>query len=454
MPIDDRPPMFQGVRDWTIDLAEAVASHRKRQAPTYDTRQRALAAPGALSVQRYRESSGLPAEWRANLPRGPMVHLPARFLAVTLTVLLAISGTTLAVGRQRERDARASTALATVDEALQRALENPGTATSSIAEAETALATAGEAGADATLLASRQQDLISVRDAIWGVQRLRDVARIGALPESAGDGPVGLALSGRTLYLAAGNLYELDADAGLLIDLLAKGDAIGEGTAGDLRYVSVDSGIVVASDGAATYRRGETGGWQQRPLAVEDVGGLRPGAPLVAWGEAVYGLSWDGDITRFDQTINGPVASVWAAAIDTPDLVSALDIAIDGRIHVLLEDGRTLTFSRGQLVGTQAPFVVPSLDEVAYLAESPFSSAFYLIDRGARIGGNQGRIVRFTAQGDARQYLTPPSTTGNAIEDMAATSLAVADNVAIDELSGTVFWVSNGEIWRAKLPLV
>ena len=344
--------------------------------------------------------------------------------------------------------------MATVDLALQRALENPGTATSSIAEAETAVATAREAGADPALLAGRQQELISVRDAVYGVQRLRDVVRVGALPESAGEGPAGLALSGRTLYLAAGNLYELDADAGLLIKLLAQGDAIGDGIAGDLRHVSVDSGIVAAFDSAAVYRRDDAGVWQRRPLAVDDVGGLRPNAPLIAWGEAAYGLSWDGDIARFDQTINGPAASIWAAATDTPDLVTALDIAIDGRIHVLLEDGRTLTFSRGQLIGTQAPFVIPALDEVAYLAESPFASAFYLVDPGARIGENQGRLVRFSAQGEARQFLTPPPMTGNALEAMAATTLAAADGVAIDELSGTVYWVANGEIWKAKLPLV
>ena len=383
-----------------------------------------------------------------------MIHVPARFLAVTLIVLLAISGTTLAVGRQRERDIRANAALATVDVALQRALENPGTATSSISEAEASVATAREAGADPALLAGRQQALIGVRDAMYGVQRLRDVVRVGALPESAGEGPVGLALSGRTLYLAAGNLYELDADARLLIKLLAQGDAVGDVIAGDLRHVSVDSGIVAVFDSVAVYRRDDAGVWQQRPLAVDNVGGLRPGAPLIAWGEAAYGLSWDGDIARFDQTINGPAASIWAAAIDTPDLVTALDIAIDGRIHVLLEDGRTLTFSRGQLIGTQAPFVIPALEEVAYLAESPFASAFYLVDPGARIGENQGRIVRFSAQGEARQFLTPPPMAGNALEEMAATTLAAADGVAIDELSGTVYWVANGEIWKAKLPLV
>jgi hypothetical protein len=331
-----------------------LASHRRQRSAIHDARRIALAAPGALSVQRYREPSGMPAEWRVNLPRGPGVHVPARLLAVTFIMLLAVSGTGLAVGHERAREARAVAALAEADAALQRALENPGTATSSLAEAETAMDAARDAGADAPALTASEQKLVGARDALWGVQRLRDVVRLGALPRERDSGPVRLALSGRTLYLAAGDLYELDADAGFLISLLKEGDTIGEDVVGDLRYVSVDDGNIIASDGAAAYRRDERGTWRRQPLAVDDVGGLRADGPLIFWGDAAYGLTWDGDIARFDQTAGGPVASTWAAAIDTPDLVNARDMAIDGQIHVLLEDGRTLTFSLGRCIWSTA----------------------------------------------------------------------------------------------------
>ena len=93
--------------------------------------------------------------------------------------------------------------------------------------------------------------------------------------------------------------------------------------------------------------------------------------------------------------------------------MNARDFAIDGRIHVLIEDGRTLTFSRGALVGTVSPFVVPALADVAFLADAPFANDFYIVDRNGAIGENVGRIVRVDASGEARQYLTPAPLPGD-----------------------------------------
>jgi hypothetical protein len=144
---------------------------------------------------------------------------------------------------------------------------------------------------------------------------------------------------------------------------------------------------------------------------------------------------------------------IWTAVAETPDLAMARDLAIDGRIHLLLEDGRALTFSRGALIGTLAPFVVPSLESAAFLAEAPFSDDFYIVDRAGTIDQNVGRIVRMDAEGAARQILTPAAAPGDAAAHLVANALAGAEDVAIDELSGTVYWVSSGEIWRASLPL-
>ncbi len=448
-----RPPRFEGMRDWVIDLSELASAHRGRE-PRYDARQRALAAPGALSVRRYRESSALPPEWRANLPRGPGVQVHSRLLAVSLVLFLALGGTGLAVGRIRDREAQAVVALAQVDAALRSTIDSPGTAMSAVADAEEALENARGLGAAGAELSRREQELAAVRDRVWRIERLSDVAMIGALPAELGDGPVRLALSGQTLYLAAENLYELDPEARLLVSLLAKGDKVGDETAGDLRHVSITDGQVVASDGMANYVRDDAGRWQRQPLAIAEIGRLRPDAPLIAWGDASYGISGDGDLVRFEQDSTGPRAAVWAAAADTPDLTAARDLTIDGRIHVLLEDGRILTFSRGALMGSAAPFIMPAVTDAAFLAEAPFASVFYLVDRGGRVGDNAGRIIQVQPSGEARQYLAPEPTPGDASSTAAATSLAAADDVVIDEISGTVYWVANREIWRARIALV
>jgi hypothetical protein len=144
---------------------------------------------------------------------------------------------------------------------------------------------------------------------------------------------------------------------------------------------------------------------------------------------------------------------VWAAVEDFPDLVNARDFAIDGRIHVLIEDGRMLTFSRGALTGTASPFVVPSLADGAFLAEAPFANDFYIVDRSGSIGENRGRIVRVAASGEARQYLTGAPSPGDLLGHAAAATLASAEDLVIDELNGIAYWVSGGEIWRATMPV-
>jgi hypothetical protein len=447
-------PRFEALRDWAADLAEIAAAQRRAQTVDSEARRRALAAPGALSVQRYRESGGLPAEWRANLPRGPGVHMPSRLLAVTIVLFLALSGTGLAVGHQRDRAARAEAALAAVDVAMRDATENSGMAMSAIAEAEAALASAVAAGANGDALLRRQQELFRVRDQVWGVRRLSDVERVGALPGGAAEGMVRLALSGRTLYLAAGDLFEFDGESGGLVLLLARGDSVAGAAVGDLRHVSVDGGQVAVSDGDALYVRDDRGDWQRQPLAVAEVGGLRPETPIVVWGEAAYALAVNGDIVRLEQSATGPVASVWAAAEEHPDLLEARDFLIDGRIHVLLADGRTLTFSRGAHVGTSTPFVVPLLTDVAGLAEAPFANAFYIVDRNGRVGENSGRIVRVDAAGDTLQFLAPSPAAGDPRADLVARSLAGAQSLAIDDLAGTVYWIADGDLWRARLPAV
>ena len=160
-----------------------------------------------------------------------------------------------------------------------------------------------------------------------------------------------------------------------------------------------------------------------------------------------------------------PGTEIWSASIrlalpligrlsdDVPDLVDARDFAIDGRIHVLMEDGRTLTFSRGALIGTVSPFVVPALTDAAFLADVPFANDFYIVDP-AGIGENVGRIVRVDASGEARQYFTPAPAPGDLTAHAAAVTLATVEDLAIDELTGIVYWVSEGVIWRATPGLV
>lgn len=449
---DERPPAWDGLRDLAIEASERLAKRRARKEVKFDNRRIALAAPGAGSVKRYRDASGLPAEWRANLPRGPGVHVPARLLAVSLAIFLAVGGTGAAVGFQRDREAKVQAALASVDAALLSAQESPLEATTMVTQAEASLEVARSAGAGVEALEQREAQLGHVRDAAWNVQRLSNVRRHGALPHEIGDAPVHLALSGTTLYIAGTNLYELEVAGERLVTLLSKGDAVAGGASvGAVHDLSIDNGEVIAFDNSARYVRDRAGVWQRRPLAIEEIGGVRKGLPLLAWGEAAYGMSWNGNIIRFDETSAGPTADVWTPVEETPDLALARDMLIDGEIHVLLQDGRTLSFSRGALANTISPFVTPRLTSLSFYAQAPFAREFFAVDPTGVIGGNTGRIVRIDSAGNAVQYLTP-APGDDVFSQAVATSLAGAQDMAVDVLSGTVYWVSSGEIWSAQLP--
>ncbi|MDQ2654853.1 MAG: hypothetical protein M3Z20_17615, partial [Chloroflexota bacterium] len=138
-------------------------------------------------------------------------------------------------------------------------------------------------------------------------------------------------------------------------------------------------------------------------------------------------------------------SEVWATSALNPDLLTVTDFVIDGKIHLLLQDGRILTFSRGQLEATTAPFVTPRLTPSRSLAQAPLAAQRYLVDGDTIIGDNQGRLIRVDQSGNTTQYLTP--------EDAAVSNaLANVDEAAIDELTGTVYWIAEGVVWEARLP--
>lgn len=396
-------------------------------------------------MRRYSGAGGIPVELRANLPRGPVVHVPARVLAISVALLMAAGGTGATVNFQHQREARALSALTAVDLALKDAAANPLVATSMVAQAEQALDDARASGADSAQVTQYARALSAVRDDAWNVRRLQDVRMLGSLPTAASGVPVRLALSGDTLYVAAGNLYELQPEDKRLVTLLAQGTDIGGTRVGKLGSVSIDGGAVIASDGTATYVRDSLGAWQRKELGIDDVGVISDTLPIITWGDAAYGISWEGDIVRFFESSAGHQSEKWATSALNPDLLQVTDFVIDGKIHLLLQDGRILTFSRGQLENTAAPFVMPRLAAPRSLADAPLAAQRYVVDGDAAIGANQGRVIRVDQTGDTVQYLTPEDA-------IVGSALANVDEVAIDELTGTVYWIADDVIWQARLP--
>ncbi len=130
---------------------------------------------------------------------------------------------------------------------------------------------------------------------------------------------------------------------------------------------------------------------------------------------------------------------------------AAVQLAIEGRAHLLLGDGRIQTLFRGLLEATLVPAVSPPVTGAVALAGGPDTTALYLLDPGAEIGTTAGRVVRLSPGGAARQLL-PPGPLAGEPNDPAAHVLARAHDLVVDEATGVVYLITDDELWRGVLP--
>jgi len=252
------------------------------------------------------------------------------------------------------------------------------------------------------------------------------------------------------VYLAGGGLYQVDAKHGRLVRLLAPGDSVQDGIVGELDAAATDGPGLIATDGMAAYERDGAGRWTRRPLGLDDGETPWPPMPVAAFQGSLYALATEtGRVLKFPAENLAAPPLTWVGAGDYPELTDARDLVIDGRVHVLLADGRVLTFYRGGLQATLTPDLDPPLAEPVALAGGPDTNFLYLVDAGAEIGMTTGRLVRLDGSGGTLQFLPPiPTTEG----DAAAHALANVRDLVVDEAAGIVYFVTDRDLWRATLP--
>ena len=431
-------------------LTPSPAASRPTPTPSFALRRRYLAAPGVGSVRRYRDQARFPAEWRSHLPRGPEVHLPTRLFAVGLVLFLTFGGSGALLDRYRTQIAQADAALATVDGSLQAFLADPAVATDALTAAEAALTQARGAGADAAVLQRQALAVDAARDQAWGNLRLESLTRIGALPTHlSADAHVQLVRTGREIWLIGGGLYGVDQAENRLVQVLGPGSVVPGGAVHALRSGVSDGGHLIVFDDTALYARDETGRWQRHFLSLE-ASALGAGAPLASYLGSLYGLGPAGELLKVPADGLSEPPAVWVSAADYPDLLAGIDLVIDGRVHVLVSDGRVLTFYRGGLQSILAPDITPALVSPQRLIGGPDTNFLYLHDPGAEIGLTTGRIVRLDGAGNAVQIL-PPLPSGRH-EVAGALVLSSARDLVIDEEAGLVYLLTDTELWRAALP--
>lgn len=429
---------FAALRLGLVGLVEWLAP-RPRRVPARPRR-----VPGVASIRRYRGGPSLPISVRASLPRGLVPTWLGRSAASVLATALLVGGTTLAFEVQRARADGARSALAALEIAVADLAADP-LAVGGLPRAEAALAAAGAAGVPPAALAAPLQALETARDTAWGIERLIAPVRLGRLPEALAGREVRLLAVGDRALLAGYGLYEIDPETGRLVELLVPGDTVGGVAVGPIVDAVVDAAGVAVSDGRAVYLRAADG-WSRTPFA----GSGPPSGRTAGFGGYLYALAGDGSIVKYVDDGDAFAPWPWAGPGDHPDLADARDIAVDGRVHVLLDDGRVLRFYQGVLEAANVVPVMPTLGGDAFFGAAPGSRALYLVDPAARIGPVAGRIIRFDAGGATQQFAAPVPR-GEAAA-AAAAALAGAREVAVLEGSGRVLFLSGDDLWLAGLP--
>jgi hypothetical protein len=411
-------------------------------------RRSSFSAPGARTMHLYRGSFTGPIapSIRAHLPRGPRVHLPVRLLSVLATAILLVAIAGFLYDRDRDRDARAETYLARADAQLRTvATANDGSdLTAALGNAQSAIDEARDNGANDQLLASRQAVVDEARDAMRGIDRLENVTRLGTLPTVDEGVARRLIINGPDVYLLAGGLYHVDAQSRALTLLLERGMRIDRATVHELRDVTVDNGVLTATDGLALYRLEADGSWdRQRIGRVDDKTPWTPTASAAFEG-SYYLLDGDnGQILKFPAENLTSLPDDWAGANERDELSGALDMVIDGRIYVLLDDGTIQSYYRGSADGTLSIEVDPGLKNPAALFGGGANAYLYVAD-----GGSGGRITRVDRNGeDVRQYLLPTDS-----PDGTAVAFAAIEDFVVNEAVGIIYVLSGNQLWSATVP--
>jgi hypothetical protein len=407
-------------------------------------------APGVRVVSRYNTPpEGYP-DWRGRLPMLDGIGGGMRTLgfAVLAGALIGIAG--FGYTLRQERSERAIAAVVHAQDAIAMAAANPAEASAGIAAAEAALAEARRTGAATATLRQLESALDAARDRAWGITRLDGMRRAGAIPTAIGATPVTLLEAGGRAYLAGHGLYEIDAASGQLVEVLAPGTMIGGSQIGPIIAAVSDRTGVTVSDGVALFQQDETGEWQRYPFGPG--GNPLIGRPVDSFARQLYAISPQGSILRYQVEADGARSETWAPVTLYPDLASARHLAVNERIHVLLEDGTIDTFYEGQLEGVSTPAVIPAPLSDTFLAGAGDSGAIYIIDRGAEVGAARGRIIRYVPGGSAQQFLPPsPGGLGGEVY-LAANAIANASQAVVIEQTSQVLLLSGRDLWVANLP--
>lgn len=396
---------------------------------------------GLPRLNRYDDSMHMPelTSISRRLPRTPF----NRLTAVVAVILLAILGTAFVISvrnsRARAHAAKIEAAFNTVVSQRQQGEQatNPTTARADLLAAQKSLKSAIAIGLDPVRAAQQQQAIATDMDQALKIDRLTNIEVIGGVPAAPAGVTPHIFMGNGQVYVFTNALYRLDATGSKLIRLIGSGDKVDGSTTGTLEGAAWGDGAPVVFDGSAAYVFDPTSAtWTKKPVGTFG----SPETGIVAtngYAGNLYLLKPDtAQILRFTAGSYSAAPDDWTSGMDTSKLGSAVDMAIDGHIYVLLKDGQILDLYRSSIQATITPSVTPAISNAVALSEEPNRPYYY-------IGDDQGRIIRETRNGQLVQQFEPKD---------GEPSLDGMKGMVVDDGTSTAYILTNNALMTVRLP--
>jgi len=431
---------------------------RRRPADTWrepsQTKQYGLPQTHGVELHRTVSTDRGESTWRTLLPRFPIAGPIVVLLMLVIVGALAYGVWSMwPAGETPQSDI--SGALGQVDQAILAAESATDVEDTERALdlAESALEVAESEGADEADIAPRRAAIIEARDEIDNVIRLSNLTRVGTLPEDLQGGGTQAQLTSGGLFLVNGGLYQIRTDERQIIPILEEGEDTGGVQVGELYGVALDPTGLHVTDGLHVFTLRPDGSWAPVELGdINNLGRWEPG-PVGAFSGNIYILQTEyRNIYRFDTESEGVAEpSDWVLPSVRPDLVNAVDMAIDQNIHVLVDNqsgtDEVLVYRQGDLE-SRLPIPYAEDAEPTSILIGPATQYLYVAVQSP----DGGAVIVFDSQsGDAWQLRVPADFS---VEDAkVAAPFEGLQDIAIDEDTGTLYIVNRDAVWTAQYQL-
>ncbi|MBA2289701.1 MAG: hypothetical protein H0V98_04900 [Chloroflexia bacterium] len=415
------------------------------------TREYGMARTHGVQLHRGVSADRADSRWRNGLPRLPFGGAVFGSVLVLLVALIGV-GIWALLPRFEEPPTDVTATLNQVDEYIVTAEDtsDPGGIRQLLDLAQETLDGAEADGALEDSVAPRQAAITSAQDELDNVIRLDGLTRVGSLPEELQGSETRALYTQGGLFLVNGSLFQLRAQELEIVRVLSEDEAVGDVEVGNLFGMALDTSGFYVTDGMHVFTLQPEASWNAIGLAdINDLGAWEPG-PVGAFGGSLYILEQDfRNIYRFDTETGDGVAEPndWVLAPVRPDLVNAVDMAIDGSIHVLLESGEILTYLQGDLETRQDTPFIESGEPQSILV----GSGTQLLYVAMQDGEDGWIVVLDPGSGNAWQLRLPADFSTE--ETGVSAPFAGLQDVAIDESSGTLFLVNEDAVWTAQYSL-